>query len=161
MTRFAVALGSNLGDRLSYLREAIAGLGGLGLVRLTSAVYETHPVGGPDQGPFLNAVTVIESRLAPLALLDHCQQMESDAGRVRDHHWGPRTLDIDILASDGPRVDDDRLQIPHPMAAVRPFVLVPLVEVWPEAPVGEGLDAATALAMVGRAGVVLYAETWV
>lgn len=128
--RAIVALGSNLGDRESYLRLAIASLPG---VVAMSSVYETDPVGGPDgQGPFLNMVVVLETVLDPYALLRRCRRIEAMASRQRIVHWGPRTLDIDVLFYDDVRIDDDLLTVPHPRLHERRFVLAPLEDVAPE-----------------------------
>ena len=148
MTRFAIALGSNVGARLDHLRGALAALERLGSVDAVSGVYETEPVGGPAQDPYLNAVAVLDTTSEPHDLLEALHRIEADHGRVRDVHWGPRTLDLDIVASDGGPVRDPELEIPHPRAAERRFVLDPLCEVWPEAIVAEGLTAATARPLV-------------
>jgi len=137
--RAAIALGSNLGDRLSHLRFAIERLRRLGTVAAVSSVYETAPVGGPEQGPYLNAVVVVDTPLSPAELLAATQAIEADAGRVRVERWGPRTLDLDIVTmvdgSGAPiAVEATDLQIPHPRAHQRRFVLEPLAEVWPDAP---------------------------
>lgn len=123
-------------------------------------MYETDPVGGPDQGPFLNAVAVARTEMEPLDLLDACHEIEQRHQRTRDVRWGPRTLDLDILATDGPPQVDDRLTIPHPRAIEREFVLRPLADVWPDACVGDGLTASEALARVSDQGVRLVAEDW-
>ncbi len=125
-----IALGSNLGDREAYLR---LGVGGLGNVTATSDVFETDPVGGPDdQGPFLNMVVEIETSLDPSALLRRCQRIEAEAMRQRIVHWGPRTLDVDIVLYDGVTMVSEDLTIPHPRFAERPFVLAPLSDVAPD-----------------------------
>jgi len=125
-----IALGSNLGDREGYLRLGVAGLG---TVTAMSDVYETAPVGGPeDQGPFLNMVVEIETSLDPSALLRRCQRIEAEAMRQRIVHWGPRTLDVDIVLFDGVSMISDELTIPHPRFAERPFVLAPLSDVAPD-----------------------------
>lgn len=129
MTRVLLGLGSNLGDRWANLRDAIGSLAG---VTAVSDVYETEPVGGPEQGPFLNMVVALDSDLDPRELLGVCQRLESAAGRVRDVRWGPRALDVDILWIDGVRVDEPDLQIPHPRLFVRRFVLAPLSEIAPD-----------------------------
>ena len=124
-----VALGSNLGDREGYLRLGVQGLGN---VSAMSAVYETEPVGGPDdQGPFLNMVVEVETSLDPSALLRRCQRIEAEAMRQRVVHWGPRTLDVDIVAFDGVTMQSDDLTIPHPRFHERPFVLAPLSDIAP------------------------------
>ena len=125
-----VALGSNLGDRLGYLRTGVAGLG---KVVAESQVYETDPVGGPDdQGPYLNMVVEIETTLDPFALLRRCQRIEAEAMRQRIVRWGPRTLDVDIVVYEGVTIDSDDLTVPHPRFAERRFVLTPLAEIAPE-----------------------------
>jgi dihydroneopterin aldolase/2-amino-4-hydroxy-6-hydroxymethyldihydropteridine diphosphokinase len=125
-----IALGSNLGDREAYLRLGVAGLGN---VIAMSDVYETDPVGGPDgQGPFLNMVVEVETSLDPSALLRRCQRIEAEAMRQRTVHWGPRTLDVDIVLYDGVTMASDDLTIPHPRFAERPFVLAPLSDIAPD-----------------------------
>jgi len=124
-----VALGSNLGDREEYLRLGVCGLGN---VTAMSDVFETDPVGGPDdQGPFLNMVVEIETSLDPYALLRRCQRIEAEAMRQRIVHWGPRTLDVDIVLYDGVTMASDDLIIPHPRFAERAFVLAPLADIAP------------------------------
>ena len=94
-----VALGSNLGDRIGYLRLGVRELGN---VVAMSSVYETDPVGGPDdQGPYLNMVVAVETSLDPFALLRRCQRIEAEAMRQRVVHWGPRTLHVDMVHFDG------------------------------------------------------------
>lgn len=129
MSRAFLGLGSNLGDRREQLRAAVGSLPG---VIAVSDVYETDPVGGPEQGRFLNIVVEIDTDLDPRALLGLCHRIESAAGRVRDVRWGPRTLDVDILWVDGVTVDDADLQIPHPRMWERRFVLEPLAELAPD-----------------------------
>lgn len=161
MTRYAVGLGSNLGNRLEHLRAGEASLADLGQVVAHSSLYETEPVGGPEQDPFLNAVIILETDLRPLELLDACIQIEASRGRERDVKWGPRTLDLDLIATDGPPVADDRLTVPHPLASEREFVARPLSEVWPEAPVGGGASAREALSRLPPQGVDVLARAWV
>jgi 2-amino-4-hydroxy-6-hydroxymethyldihydropteridine diphosphokinase len=160
VTRYAIGLGSNLGDRRQHLLAAGRDLADRADGWQVSGLYETEPVGGPDQGAFLNAVMAIETDLEPSALLDLCQQLEERHGRERSVHWGPRTLDLDIITSDGDPVDDTNLVIPHPRAAERAFVLVPLGEVWPEAPLGAGLTAVEALERMSGDGVRLVTKDW-
>jgi len=124
-----VALGSNLGDRESYLR---LGVHGLGHVTAMSSVYETDPVGGPDgQGAYLNMVVEVETSLDPFALLRRCQRIESEAMRQRVVRWGPRTLDVDIIQFGDVSIHSDDLVVPHPRFAERRFVLEPLAEIAP------------------------------
>ena len=130
MTRAFLSLGSNLGDRRQFLAEAVGSLGSA--VVAVSPVYETDPVGGPEQGRFLNIVVQLETELSPRDLLAVCHRLESGAQRVRTQHWGPRTLDVDIVWMDGVELDEPDLQIPHPRWSVRTFVLQPLQDLAPE-----------------------------
>jgi dihydroneopterin aldolase / 2-amino-4-hydroxy-6-hydroxymethyldihydropteridine diphosphokinase len=125
-----VALGSNLGDREGFLRYAI---GELGNVTAVSQVFETEPIGGPDaQGAYLNMVVKVETSLDPYAFIRRCQRIEAGALRQRVVHWGPRTLDVDLLFFDDVQIVSDELTVPHPRIAERRFVLTPLSEVAPE-----------------------------
>ena len=127
--RALLALGSNLGDRWGFLRDAVASLPDVVAV---SNVYETPPVGGPSQGPYLNCVVRLETLLGARALLDEARRRENEAGRERIERWGPRTLDVDVLWVDGEEVDEPDLVIPHPRMFERAFVLVPLFDVAPD-----------------------------
>jgi 2-amino-4-hydroxy-6-hydroxymethyldihydropteridine diphosphokinase len=159
MTRFAIALGSNLGDRIEHLRRAVAELRNLGDVAAVAGVYETAPVGGPDQGPYLNSVVLLDSTLEPAALLTGLAEIEAIHARERVERWGPRTLDLDIVTSDGPVVRTTELEIPHPRATERRFVLEPLTEVWPDAPLG-GSSATVARLAVADQEVDLLERDW-
>lgn len=138
--RAFLGLGSNLGDRRGFLRDAIASLGPM--VQQVSPVYETDPVGGPEQDRYLNVVVEVATDLEPRALLAVCHRLESGAGRVRDERWGPRTLDVDILIVDGVTVDESDLQIPHPRWRERRFVLRPLADIAPDLVDPDDLDQA-------------------
>ena len=128
-TRAFIALGSNLGDRRGFLRGAIEALA----PTRQSPVYETDPVGGPDdQGPYLNMVVEIHTDLAPLDLLNRCRSIEAAAGRDRTVHWGPRTLDVDILLYGEVALETEELTIPHPRMWERRFVMQPLRALAPE-----------------------------
>lgn len=127
--RAFVALGSNLGDRIGYLRFAVQELGNV--VRM-SDVYETEPVGGPEQGAYLNMVVEVETALDPFAFLRRCQRIEANALRQRIVRWGPRTLDVDLLFYDDMTIDSEALKVPHPRIFERRFVLTPLSELAPE-----------------------------
>jgi 2-amino-4-hydroxy-6-hydroxymethyldihydropteridine diphosphokinase len=131
VTRAFLGLGSNVGDRVAYLRDAVGSLEPVGL-RAVSPVYETEPVGGPEQGPFLNLVAELDTTRAPWELLGVCHRLESAASRVREVHWGPRTLDVDILWIDGVAVDEPDLVVPHPRLWERRFVLAPLRDLAPD-----------------------------
>ena len=133
--RTVLSLGSNMGDRLDNLQEAVDALfdaPGLDFVAL-SPVYETAPVGGPDQPDFLNAVVVADTRLTPETLLERVLSIEDAMDRVRTVQWGPRTLDIDIVQFGDVSSDDPDLTLPHPRAHERAFVLVPWQDVEPDA----------------------------
>ncbi|MFI5183785.1 MAG: 2-amino-4-hydroxy-6-hydroxymethyldihydropteridine diphosphokinase [Vicinamibacteria bacterium] len=129
-----LGLGSNLGDREENLTRGLAGLEAEGFgVIARSSLYETEPVGGPPQGPYLNQVVRGETDLTPEALLAACLRVEAALGRVRRERFGPRTLDLDILIY-GDRVQDaPGLELPHPRLHERLFVLVPLAEVGADA----------------------------
>jgi 2-amino-4-hydroxy-6-hydroxymethyldihydropteridine diphosphokinase len=130
MSRALLGLGSNLGDRRAYLREAVAALPDVVAV---SPVYETDPVGGPeDQGPYLNVVVELDTDLSPRQLLELGQRLETAAHRVRAERWGPRTLDVDVLLVGDEQVDDPDLVVPHPRMWERAFVLVPLADLAPD-----------------------------
>jgi 2-amino-4-hydroxy-6-hydroxymethyldihydropteridine diphosphokinase len=138
--RVVLALGSNLGDRAGHLRAAVAALGDE--VVATSAVYETPPVGGPEQGPYLNAVVALRTDRSARGLLDRAHELEAAAERVRIERWGPRTLDVDVLWIDGETVDEPDLVVPHPRMFERAFVLVPLADVAPDLVPADGpIDA--------------------
>ncbi len=136
--RAYLGLGSNLGDRLGHLQGAVDGLRAAAGVRVAavSAVYETAPVGGPEQGPYLNAAVAIDTDLDPWQLLDLAHRLERDAQRVRAERWGPRTLDVDLLWVEGVRLDGADLTLPHPRMRERAFVLVPLADVAPDLAAG-------------------------
>jgi len=146
--RAAIGLGSNLGSRESNLTSAIAALSELGDLVAASRFYETAPVGGPDQGAYLNAAVAIETNLAPRALLDECLRIELEHGRKRRQRWGPRTLDLDILLYGNNTIDEDGLKVPHPRMYERRFVLEPLLAVWPGATMPDGTAVADFLPSV-------------
>ncbi|WP_121188272.1 2-amino-4-hydroxy-6-hydroxymethyldihydropteridine diphosphokinase [Nocardiopsis sp. Huas11] len=152
MTRAVLALGSNLGDRRATLQGAVDALltGGPSPVAL-SPVYETAPVGGPEQGAYLNAVLVVDTDDGPLELLQRAQAVERDFDRVREVRWGPRTLDVDVIAFGDARSDDPRLTLPHPRAHLRAFVLRPWLDADPGAVLPGRGPAADLLAAVEAA----------
>ena len=129
--RAYLGLGSNLGDREAYLRQAVAGMADLVAV---SAVYESAPSGGPPEDAhrnYLNAVAALETSASPRDLLELAARLEQQAERVRTVRWGPRTLDVDILLIDDLTVDEPDLQVPHPRMQERAFVLAPLADLDP------------------------------
>ena len=159
MVRAAVGLGSNLGDRLGLLRVGLDGLRLAGNLIAVSSLYETAPVGGPEQDHYLNAVGLIETTLSASDLLAHLHEVEAQAGRIRQERWGPRTLDLDLVVYDELAVDSPDLELPHPRAHQRRFVLAPLVEVWPDAVVRSG-TARAALENLRDQKVALLASDW-
>lgn len=131
MTTAYLALGANLGDRLATFRQARAALDEHAEIEVTgaSAIFETEPVGGPaGQGAYLNAVLQVATTLAPQALLAACQEIELHFGRRREEHWGPRTLDIDLLLYGEAICGGPEIILPHPRLHLRRFVLAPLLE---------------------------------
>lgn len=132
MTRTYISLGSNLGDRLGLLADAVRRLESAHTrVLHCSSVYETAPQGLTDQPSFLNLVVEASTDLAPMALLEHVQAVEQALGRLRLVRWGPRTVDIDILLFGEWISVDPTLTVPHPRMVERAFVLVPLLELAP------------------------------
>jgi 2-amino-4-hydroxy-6-hydroxymethyldihydropteridine diphosphokinase len=136
MTRVVLSIGSNLGDRLARLQSVVDGLGDALLA--VSPVYETAPWGRVEQGPFLNAVLIADDPARDgQGWLRRGQEFERAAGRIRGERWGPRTLDVDLIAcysADGEVISrDNNLTLPHPLAHLRAFVMVPWLAVDPDA----------------------------
>lgn len=157
MTTAFLGLGSNLGDRRANLEAAIEALDwGDTRVHARSIIYDTDPVGGPDDQPaFLNMVITVGTTLSARGLLERVVGVEVALGRDRfnEVRWGPRTIDIDILTFGATVIDEPDLQIPHPRIAERAFVLVPLAEVAPDLDI-PGLGRVDELVeRVARAGV--------
>jgi len=127
-----------------------------------SSLYETAPIGGPAQGPFLNGVVVLDTDLPPRPLLDRCLGIEREAGRRRRARWGPRALDLDLLLYDRETVDEPGLQVPHPRLAARRFALEPLAEAWPQAMLPDGTPVPSLLKAVAdqEAAVVAGLGWW-
>jgi 2-amino-4-hydroxy-6-hydroxymethyldihydropteridine diphosphokinase len=138
----AIGLGANLGDPVAALRAAIDHIDALPTTRalVASDVYLTAPIGGPPGQPdYVNAVVLVETSLAPSALLRELQRIELEAGRERTVRFGPRTLDLDILWWEGRVIHEPELQVPHPRLMERRFALEPLHDVLPEAVFAEAL----------------------
>jgi 2-amino-4-hydroxy-6-hydroxymethyldihydropteridine diphosphokinase len=137
--RAVISIGSNLGNRLETLQGAIDALEDTpGMrVKAVSPVYETEPWGVPagSQETYFNAVVIVKTTLPPASLLERAQAIEEAFARVRDAHWGPRTLDVDIVSYQGVVSADPALTLPHPRAHERAFVLVPWHDVEPGAEV--------------------------
>jgi 2-amino-4-hydroxy-6-hydroxymethyldihydropteridine diphosphokinase len=172
MTRVVLSIGSNLGDRLARLQSVVDGLQKAESVTVlaVSPVYETAPWGGVEQAPFLNAILVADDPACDgQAWLRRAHEFEGDAGRIRDERWGPRTLDVDLIAchQSGTEViaRDSNLTLPHPMAHLRAFVMVPWLDLDPEAELtltGGTRRIAALLAELepaDREGVRLYERT--
>jgi 2-amino-4-hydroxy-6-hydroxymethyldihydropteridine diphosphokinase len=141
--RAFIGLGSNLGDRLASLQRGLDLLASNGDVVAVSRVYETEPLGGPPgQDPYLNVVVELATTDSPRRLLERCQAVEADAGRVREVRFGPRTLDADVLVVGEVDVAEPDLVVPHPRMHERRFVLVPLAELAPDLVPPGALDAA-------------------
>jgi 2-amino-4-hydroxy-6-hydroxymethyldihydropteridine diphosphokinase len=127
-----LSIGSNLGDRLAHLQGAVDAM--RPWLRAVSPVYETAPWGPVEQDDYLNAVLLVDDATAtPKDWLERAQAAEQAAGRSRSVRWGPRTLDVDVVAVDDVRSDDAELTLPHPRAAERAFVLVPWLAADPDA----------------------------
>ena len=156
MSTAVLSIGSNLGDRLAHLQVAVETL--RPWLERASAVYETPPWGPVEQQPFLNAILVVDDvAAAPGDWLDRARTAEVRAERVRNVRWGPRTLDVDVIAVDDVRSADPELTLPHPRAAERAFVLVPWLALDPDAalPAGPVRDLIAALDPAEVDGVVL------
>ncbi|MEU8293830.1 MULTISPECIES: 2-amino-4-hydroxy-6-hydroxymethyldihydropteridine diphosphokinase [Streptomyces] len=163
--RAVVSLGANLGNRLETLQGAVDALEDTPGIRVkaVSPVYETEPWGvEPGSQPsYFNAVAVLKTTLPPSSLLERAQAVEEAFHRVRDERWGPRTLDVDIVAYADLHSDDPRLTLPHPRAHERAFVLAPWLDIDPAAelpgrgPVADLLDAVTRDGVTPRADLEL------
>lgn len=153
--RAVLSLGSNEGDRLANLQGAVDSLADTPRIDVVavSPVYATDPVGGPEQGEYLNAVVVLDTMLSARTLLERAHAVEAAHGRLRAERWGPRTLDIDLLALGDLQRADDTVTVPHPRAHERAFVLVPWHDVDPDAVVAGRGEVAELLAAVDCSGV--------
>ncbi|QUM83752.1 2-amino-4-hydroxy-6-hydroxymethyldihydropteridine diphosphokinase [Moritella sp. 28] len=133
-TRCYIAIGSNLSDPVAQAKEAITTLEALTESRFisVSSLYASKPMGPQEQPDYINAVACVDTRLAPIELLDALQQIENEQGRVRKEHWGARTLDLDILLYGDYIMSTPRLTVPHYGMKEREFVLYPLAEIAPQ-----------------------------
>jgi 2-amino-4-hydroxy-6-hydroxymethyldihydropteridine diphosphokinase len=147
MTGVFIGLGSNVGDRLQFLQRAVTELHQTSGVEVNqcSAVYETAPVGPAEQPWFLNAVVSVATSLSPQMLLERTQAIERALGRKTPYHWGPRTIDLDILLYDNLQVNTRTLVIPHVELCHRAFVMLPLLELDPGLVLPDGTDVSTYL----------------
>lgn len=150
-----IALGSNLDSPHSQLDSALKAIAqhpDIQLIRVSSR-YQTPPI-GPQQPDFINAAARLSTQLPPLELLDALQAIEQQQNRVRSIHWGPRTLDLDILFYDNLQLDSERLTIPHPRIGERAFVLVPLADINAQLRLSNGETVAQLLANCSQQGIV-------
>lgn len=153
--RVVLALGSNLGERPANLQggiEALFGRPGLDFLAV-SPVYQTAPVGGPEQPDYLNAVVTARTSLPARDILDRAHDAEQSLHRVRREHWGPRTLDVDLIVVGDEVSDDPALTLPHPRAHQRAFVLAPWHDIEPDAGIPGRGRIASLLAAADRSGV--------
>jgi 2-amino-4-hydroxy-6-hydroxymethyldihydropteridine diphosphokinase len=138
MARAALSLGGNIGDAAATIADALATLDAEGVrVVARSSYYRTRPWGKTDQPDFTNVSAVVETTLPPLELLATCLDVERRLGRVRHERWGPRVIDIDLIAYDGVSMSTETLTLPHRHAHERGFVLIPLAEIAPDLLVGD------------------------
>jgi 2-amino-4-hydroxy-6-hydroxymethyldihydropteridine diphosphokinase len=136
MTQAFLGLGSNVGERRSFCRRAVAELEATEGIQVVScsSLYETAPVGGPPQRSFVNLVCEVVTELDPRVLLERCKAIEHRLGREpTEMRWGPRVVDIDILTFGDEKINEPDLEIPHPRLSERRFVLIPLLEIAPDA----------------------------
>lgn len=126
-----IALGTNQGDRENFLLTAIKLLDDSPCISLIdhSSIFETEPVGYTEQPKFLNMVVKIRTSLSANELLEITQKLEKDLGRKREIHWGPRTIDLDILLFNDENIELEHLKVPHPRMFERAFVIIPLLEI--------------------------------
>ena len=162
-----IALGSNLGNREDNLRAAVLDIGDLDGVTVTavSGIVQSHavkPTGTDAEAPaYLNAVMLVQSALHPEALLEELNRIEADHGRVRVERWGDRTLDLDIIDFAGLQRDTDDLTLPHPRAWERAFVIVPWLQVDPDAEIlGHGRIDSLAVAHSHEAWPFMAPALW-
>jgi 2-amino-4-hydroxy-6-hydroxymethyldihydropteridine diphosphokinase len=150
ITRAFIGFGSNVGDRLQSLQRAMKHLTEtIGVqVRGVSSVYETAPIGPAAQAWFLNAVAAVDTRLSPATLLNQTQAIERALGRETTYHWGPRTIDLDILLYGDMQVRTATLTIPHAELCHRAFVMIPLLEIDPGLVLPDGTAISACLSML-------------
>lgn len=166
ISKVVLSLGSNMGDSAAILQEAVEYLGETPDLMIVdvSPVYQTKPVGVLEQDDFLNLVVVAESTLEPLTILDRAAAIEENFGRTRELRHGPRTLDIDVIMV-GKRISEDDIELPHPRAHERAFVLVPWLDIDPNGeiaghgPIAELIDDVDVSGVLRRDDIVIDAST--
>ncbi|SHO55318.1 2-amino-4-hydroxy-6-hydroxymethyldihydropteridine diphosphokinase [Vibrio quintilis] len=154
-----IAIGSNQGDPVEQVRQAIKNLEKLPDSELlsVSALYSSTPMGPQDQPDYINAVASIKTNLTPLELLDQTQAIELEQGRVRkEERWGPRTLDLDIILFGDEVIQSERLTIPHYGMKEREFVLYPLAEIAPDLILPDGSQLSRFLSTIDRNGLCVW-----
>jgi 2-amino-4-hydroxy-6-hydroxymethyldihydropteridine diphosphokinase len=154
-----VAIGANLGDPLAQAQSAVTHLAALPETRVVavSSWYRSAAI-GPAQPDYINGVASITTALSPLDLLDSLQHIELAHGRQRLQHWGPRTLDLDLLLYDNLILQSERLQLPHPQLTLRNFVVIPLREVAPQLMLPDGRDLVTLTTSLGSDGLARWQQ---
>jgi len=154
-----VAIGANLGDPLAQAQSAVSQLAALpGTQVLAVSLWYRSAAIGPAQPDYINGVAGITTTLPPLDLLDSLQQIELTHGRQRLQHWGPRTLDLDLLLYDNLVLHSERLQLPHPQLTLRNFVVVPLFEIAPQLVLPDGRDLSMLVASLGSDGLARWQQ---
>lgn len=150
-----IGLGSNLADPLAHVKRAFAELADIPQTSLlaSSSIYSSHAV-GPEQPDYINAVALLDTQLKPLALLDALQVIEQAHQRVRIQHWGPRTLDLDLLLYGDQTINEERLRVPHPYLTQRSFVLYPLADITPNLHLPDGTALADLLSRCPADGLL-------
>ncbi len=126
-----IGIGSNSGDAVAHVHAAFGRLAELGRITARSSLYRTAPWGVAEQPDFINAAALLETAFAPRALLAALKAIETELGRVATYRWGPRVIDLDILAYDRVELDEPELTLPHPRLSERAFALAPLAEIEP------------------------------
>jgi len=159
ITAVFIGLGSNLNHPESQLQRAIKALAKLPQTQLVvlSCVYRSRPIGPVQQPDFLNAVALLHTALKPMALLDRLQEIETQQQRIRNVHWGPRTIDLDILLYGDQEIYTERLAVPHPRLSERNFVLRPLLDINPHLALPGGVRLSQLAAAVGNEGLEVFA----
>lgn len=157
MNKAYIGLGSNLNTPLEQLHQAIEQLDcHKDISQVTvSSFYASKPVGPQDQPDYVNAVALITTSLAPIQLLDALQQIEQNQHRVRERHWGPRTLDLDLLRYNNDKIDMERLTVPHPFMLERGFVIKPMADLAPDLLLDNGNTVSQQLENLDTSDLVL------
>lgn len=155
MSKVYLSLGSNMGERKVYLEQAVRALSQLDNTELiaVSPIYETAAWGNTNQDDFLNLCCLLETTFSPEDLLEQTQAIESRLGRVRHEHWGPRTIDIDLLLYDDQTLKSAQLTLPHPYMRQRAFVLQPLLDIEPKLTLPNGNKLAEYLEQLDRSDI--------